>query len=273
MNKSPKPKPAYIDNPAFHAPDAADTLFPLSEPLPPLPPVFHITYDFRKPSTPATNAPTTDEERRWFLQFNYARLRVAQGDGGEAALWSRRAAHMEELIARRNLPLVAFAYGVDRSRLTRADFDDVFSHGMAALLRCIRAFDVAKGFKFSTFTVVSVRRAFGGANMKAAKHGQRAGWRTDISTADAIASLDDYNGRESVETADYLGELLEANVAELNPNQQKVLALRFGLNGGDRLTLDEVGDVLGVTRERVRQIQLRALLKLREALSPLLLVK
>ena len=46
---------------------------------------------------------------------------------------------------------------------------------------------------------------------------------------------------------------------------EKVLLLRFGLDGTAPQTLEEVGTVLGITRERVRQIETRALRELRTA--------
>ena len=49
----------------------------------------------------------------------------------------------------------------------------------------------------------------------------------------------------------------------LRPREQQVLALRFGLGGKNRLSLSQVGKVLEVSKERVRQIQDRALQKLR----------
>ena len=70
------------------------------------------------------------------------------------------------------------------------------------------------------------------------------------------------------ETADRLRstELQEA-LSHLKPRQQRVLVERFGLNGGTPKTLEEVGTILGITRERVRQIEfdsLRRLAALRE---------
>ena len=54
-------------------------------------------------------------------------------------------------------------------------------------------------------------------------------------------------------------------LATLNPRMRHVLALRFGLDGGTPQTLEEVGSELGVTRERVRQLESRALRELRLA--------
>ena len=57
-------------------------------------------------------------------------------------------------------------------------------------------------------------------------------------------------------------ELAEA-LLRLNPRMQRVLALRFGLDGEKPQTLEEVGSGLGITRERVRQLESRALRELR----------
>jgi RNA polymerase primary sigma factor len=60
-----------------------------------------------------------------------------------------------------------------------------------------------------------------------------------------------------------LRESLERMLVELTPREARVLRLRFGLNGDHAHTLKEVGERIGVTRERVRQIEGKALRKLR----------
>jgi len=63
-------------------------------------------------------------------------------------------------------------------------------------------------------------------------------------------------------------ELLRARVREaldvLSPRERKVIELRFGITDGRARTLDVVGNALGVTRERARQIEAQALAKLRQ---------
>ncbi len=56
-------------------------------------------------------------------------------------------------------------------------------------------------------------------------------------------------------------------VASLGPRERAVLVLRYGLQGSPPLTLREVGGKLGISRERVRQIEHRALLQLRRVLK------
>ena len=60
-----------------------------------------------------------------------------------------------------------------------------------------------------------------------------------------------------------LREQLEDVLGTLTPREKKVLQLRFGLEDGRSRTLEEVGQVFGVTRERIRQIEAKALRKLR----------
>jgi len=64
-------------------------------------------------------------------------------------------------------------------------------------------------------------------------------------------------------------ELMKSDVGEvlalLTPREQKILKMRFGLDGEWAHTLEEVGKEFGVTRERIRQIEAKALMKLRKS--------
>jgi len=85
----------------------------------------------------------------------------------------------------------------------------------------------------------------------------------DRSLLDSIA---DDSGRDpESEYADNAAGMLLDHWLELLPRQQRtVVEHRFGLHGKGRQTLEEVGQLLGVTRERVRQVQIAALVRLRE---------
>lgn len=71
-------------------------------------------------------------------------------------------------------------------------------------------------------------------------------------------------GAESEAMDQFLAEEVEAALRTLPPRDARVLRLYFGLDGGQEHTLEEIGDLFGITRERVRQLRDRALKKLRE---------
>ncbi len=70
-------------------------------------------------------------------------------------------------------------------------------------------------------------------------------------------------GPEEYATVEMLKEELCGVLATLTEREEKVLRLRFGLDDGQCRTLEEVGQIFGVTRERIRQIEAKALRKLR----------
>ena len=91
-------------------------------------------------------------------------------------------------------------------------------------------------------------------------------------TDDARTLLDALPGAAKEEPAacaqsDGVNEILDHWVWELSDKQRAVVERRFGLHGYRRLTLEEIGKEIGVTRERVRQIQLEALRNLRQMLE------
>ena len=68
---------------------------------------------------------------------------------------------------------------------------------------------------------------------------------------------------EEYATIEMLKEELSGVLLTLTEREEKVLRLRFGLDDGQCRTLEEVGQVFNVTRERIRQIEAKALRKLR----------
>jgi RNA polymerase primary sigma factor len=66
-----------------------------------------------------------------------------------------------------------------------------------------------------------------------------------------------------------LGRKMSADIrgvlSTLTPRERDVLILRFGLNDGKQRTLEQVGKMVGITRERTRQIELKALRALRQS--------
>lgn len=77
--------------------------------------------------------------------------------------------------------------------------------------------------------------------------------------------IEDHDAPAPADAASFmlLKEQLEEVLDTLTPREEKVLRLRFGLDDGRARTLEEVGQNFGVTRERIRQIEAKALRKLR----------
>ncbi len=81
--------------------------------------------------------------------------------------------------------------------------------------------------------------------------------------------LEDPNVRDPSEGLlnEKMCRFLRGKLSVLNPRERTIITLRFGLNGGEPMTLERIGRLFGVTRERIRQIQVEALQKLREAIE------
>jgi RNA polymerase primary sigma factor len=74
----------------------------------------------------------------------------------------------------------------------------------------------------------------------------------------------EYGDAEGEVIDQFLTEEIDAALRTLPPRDARVLRLYFGLDGGREHTLEEIGDMFGVTRERVRQLRDRALKRLRD---------
>ncbi len=77
--------------------------------------------------------------------------------------------------------------------------------------------------------------------------------------------IPDPNSDEPLEGMDrtMLKEHLEGWLSQLNEREQRIMTLRFGLKGGEEHTLADIGRLIGVSRERVRQLESKALVKMR----------
>ncbi len=88
----------------------------------------------------------------------------------------------------------------------------------------------------------------------------------DRTLVDSIADDTNPDPSRLLQEEDIMSHI-EEWLGQLNEKQQAVIVRRFGLHGYSKSTLEQVGNEIGVTRERVRQIQIDALKKLREILE------
>ena len=92
------------------------------------------------------------------------------------------------------------------------------------------------------------------------------GGDNDKALLDVLADDDEMTPEAQVQEEDISNSVVKW-LNELNTKQREVLARRFGLLGYEPSTLEDVGSEIGLTRERVRQIQVEALKRLRDILS------
>ena len=92
------------------------------------------------------------------------------------------------------------------------------------------------------------------------------GGDSDKALLDVIPDEKGAGPERELQTSDLNNNIIEW-LGELNSKQREVLARRFGLMGYEAATLEDVGTEIGLTRERVRQIQVEALKRLRDILG------
>ncbi|MEQ9455066.1 MAG: sigma-70 family RNA polymerase sigma factor [Phycisphaeraceae bacterium] len=222
---------------------------------------------------------TAAQERVIFTAYNYCRYQAEEvresiqtrrvGIRQATALldWDRRAQHLRETIAEYNVALVlAMARKFERSRL---DFSEMIAEGNMALVRSIEKFDAGRGFKFSTYACRSILKSFSRLGEKTTRYRK-------LFPVEANPDFErsDHAERKAQEQelgcAEHVVRLLEHNVAGLSELEIEVIRQRFGFDEATAeqpSTLLEVGKRIGLTKERVRQIQNRALRKLRKGLE------
>ena len=101
------------------------------------------------------------------------------------------------------------------------------------------------------------------------KHGQETVSLDEPVGEDGLTLEDFIENVDSASVEDQVASLLlkdqiDRVLATLSPRESRIVELRYGLHNGIPLTLQDIGDRFGLTRERIRQIEQDALLKLRQ---------
>jgi RNA polymerase primary sigma factor len=214
---------------------------------------------------------SAEEERHLFRKMNYLKFRAnalrsvldpETSSAAQVEQVERRLAEanqVRERILRANMRLVISV--VKKFVVPQFSFDELLSDGIATLMQTVDKFDYDRGFRFSTYAYRAIaRNAFRQVNQR-----QRELNRTSSLSAEAGFDVEDAlpNSRLTVKTWTRLRDTLGGMLEQLDCREQFILQNRFALGDSDGTrTFQSLADEMGVSKERVRQLEQRAILKL-----------
>jgi RNA polymerase primary sigma factor/RNA polymerase sigma factor len=217
---------------------------------------------------------TREQEHHLFRKFNYLKYKASElrktldparaksSVMDEIERLYEEAVKVKNQIVQANLRLVV---SIAKRHISGTDdFFSLVSDGNMSLIRAVEKFDFSRGNKFSTYASWAIMKNFARTIPEEYKH--RGRFRV---TPDElfVAQADTRSDEVGQESAQNLRERqVERILSRLDEREQKIIVSRFGLDHSQEpLTLKEVGQEMGVTKERIRQIEARAMNKLRQA--------
>ncbi len=140
--------------------------------------------------------------------------------------------------------------------------DDLVSDGNLSLMRAVEKFDYGRGFKFSTYATWAIMKNFARSIPDSKTHKQRyMTGHDELFEAKADVRTDE---QEVLATADAARSRVSKLLEHLDARTREVIRMRTGLDGSEEMTLEQIGQHFGITKERVRQINVRGMKQLRE---------
>jgi RNA polymerase sigma factor (sigma-70 family) len=175
--------------------------------------------------------------------------------------WANRWQQIREYIVEKNLGLVYSMIARFGSR--NLDEDDMLSDALFAIARAVDRFNPWRGYRFSTYACNVIARALMRRGKQESHYRKRFPVQHEVSFERPTKSEDS----QTELYVERLHRALDQNLGELTDLESRILSQRFPAQREQRLTFQEIGDSIGLSKERVRQIQNIALGKLREALQ------
>ena len=213
-----------------------------------------------------------DQEQHLFRQMNYLKYKLnrVREKAGPGAVRVGDLRQLEDLQARIrwvrdrlincNTRLVA---SIAKKHAGLFDnLPELMSDGTISLMRAVEKFDYARGNKFSTYATWAIMKNFARSIPDEKHHRERYvtgheemfEGRPDVRTDE----------QEIVAQADMARDRVSKLLDGLDPRTREVIRMRNGLDGNAEMTLEQIGQHFGITKERVRQINVRGMKQLRE---------
>ena len=218
-----------------------------------------------------------EREVELFRRYNYLKYLACETRAGikPACVSGARLAEIEnylaeaeaikKMIIEANLRLVVSIAGKHGGG--GANFLELVSKGNFALTKAVEEFDYTRGIRFSKHASLNIAKEYAKVSGKSTeltreKAGSLANIQRYLKTTEAAGVVSIERARQS---------LVQVIKDELDENEQYIILNHFGLVGSlirkKKKTLQQIGEDLGLTKERIRQIELVALQKLRHSLS------
>jgi len=142
------------------------------------------------------------------------------------------------------------------------DFFHLVSDGNMSLIRAVEKFDYARGNKFSTYASWAIMKNF-------ARTIPEENYRRDrfVTGHEEMfeAAADNRTDEHEYENAQRrMQDAVKGMLGRLDDRERRIIISRYGISGASEQTLEQLGKELGITKERVRQIESRAQDKLRK---------
>lgn len=276
----------FIHHPSFENP--ANEI-EIMAPMPDLEAYESRRRDMRVPrDVPAELAPlyevpllSKDQEQHLFRQMNYIKYKAnalagtlqKNNAGGELDLSRVRIQTLKEIedliqganevkdqLINANMRLVV---NIAKRHSAQTDnFFELLSDGNMSLIRAVEKFDFGRGFKFSTYASWAIMKNFA-RSIPDEKH-RKERFVTGHEEVFEVAPDNRTVEQEMLATQERATHSVNRLLEYLEPREREIIRMRAGLDDNHRsMTLEEIGQQFGITKERVRQLNARAMKKLR----------
>jgi len=142
------------------------------------------------------------------------------------------------------------------------NFFELLSDGNMSLMRAVDKFDYSRGNKFSTYASWAIMKNYARSIPEEKHHRERyVTGHDEVFEASADVRSDE---AEQVQAAQQAARRVNRLLEYLDPREREIIRMRAGLDQPAGMTLEQIGERLGITKERVRQLNVRIMKKLRD---------
>lgn len=213
-----------------------------------------------------------EQEAHLFRKMNYLKYRAAKVrerllpdrarsiDLDSIERFQEEALAVKNQVIRANLRLVV---SIAKKRVgTSNNFFELVSDGNMSLIRAVEKFDYSRGFKFSTYASWAIMKNYA----RSIPEDKSRRDRFVTGHEEMFEAAADHRTGEHEYESDHRRnqEAVAGMLGRLNDRERQILTNRYGLGGASEMTLEQLGKEMGITKERVRQIESKAQEKLRK---------